>query len=265
MIQLNRFPEGRKGALTFSYDDGPANDVRLTELFRRYDVGATFHLNSKNYKDFTDAQIAELRARYAGFEISCHTVHHGFPTLMLPQTVVTETLEDRRYLETVAGYPVKGMSYPYGASDAQSVAAMRACGIVYSRTTASTNWFALPEDFLHWNPTCHHGNALALCDRFLECVHGPYGGLLFYIWGHSYEFRTEDDWAVMEQILQKLARHPDIWYASNIEIYRYVQALRQLEISVDESVLYNPSALTVWVEKDRNTVVCVRAGETVHL
>ena len=52
----------------------------------------------------------------------------------MPQTsVVTETLEDRKVLEHIAGYPVVGMSYPYGNYNAEAISAMRACGIVYSR------------------------------------------------------------------------------------------------------------------------------------
>ena len=40
------FPEGRKKALTFSYDDGEKQDVRLCELFNKYGMKGTFNLNS---------------------------------------------------------------------------------------------------------------------------------------------------------------------------------------------------------------------------
>lgn len=38
---------GKKKALTFSYDDGVTQDVRLIEMFNKYNLKATFNLNSE--------------------------------------------------------------------------------------------------------------------------------------------------------------------------------------------------------------------------
>jgi peptidoglycan/xylan/chitin deacetylase (PgdA/CDA1 family) len=38
---------GKKKALTFSYDDGVLQDIRLIELFNKYGMKATFNLNSE--------------------------------------------------------------------------------------------------------------------------------------------------------------------------------------------------------------------------
>ena len=37
---------GKNKALTFSYDDGVTQDVRLIEIFNKYGLRATFNLNS---------------------------------------------------------------------------------------------------------------------------------------------------------------------------------------------------------------------------
>ena len=37
---------GKMKALTFSYDDGVTQDVRLAELFHKYGMKATFNINS---------------------------------------------------------------------------------------------------------------------------------------------------------------------------------------------------------------------------
>ena len=42
-----RYPEGKAKAVTFSYDDGVAQDVRLAELFCKYGIKATFEEMSK--------------------------------------------------------------------------------------------------------------------------------------------------------------------------------------------------------------------------
>ena len=47
MIQFNIFPGGVRRVVTFSYDDGCDNDARLIELFNKYGVKGSFHLNAR--------------------------------------------------------------------------------------------------------------------------------------------------------------------------------------------------------------------------
>ena len=263
MIQFHVYPGGKKRIVTFSYDDGDMRDARLVELFNTYGVKGTFHLNGKKYLSATDEELQQIRARYAGHEISCHTLSHGWPSRMPAQSVVGEVLEDRRILEKIAGYPVIGMSYPSGSYNDEVISVMRACGIVYSRAASSTNAFRLPNDFMLWQPTCHHKNALPSCELFLEKLDSQWSSPLLYIWGHSHELRTEEDWAHMEQVVKTVARNDKIWYATNLEIYNYMSAQRRLQISVDEHVFYNPSGITVWVERDKKDIIEIPAGKTI--
>ena len=262
MIQYHVYPGGKKRIVTFSYDDGHENDARLIELFNKYQVKGTFHLNGGAA---SEEEIIKRRARYQGHEISCHTVTHGWPARMPYQSILSETMENRRLLEAIAQYPVVGMSYPSGSYNEEVKTAMKMCGIVYSRTTKNTGNFQLPEDFLEWHPSCHHRNALELCDSFLEKLDSQWVGPLFYIWGHSHEFRTEDDWQMMETLLQKLAGNEKIWYATNFEIYRYMMAQKALLITADEKRFYNPTSMNVWVEKDKKEIICIPAGGTICL
>lgn len=47
-VKANLFPGGVRRALTMSYDDGQIFDVRLAELFDKYHIRGTFHINSGN-------------------------------------------------------------------------------------------------------------------------------------------------------------------------------------------------------------------------
>ena len=263
MIQLHVYPGGKKRIVTFSYDDGHTNDIRLIELFDRYGVKGTFHLNSKTISTYNDDKLSEIKERYKNHEISCHTVNHGWPARMPMPSLVGEIMGNRKVLEKIAGYPVIGMSYPSGSFSDDAVAVHSACGIVYSRTTLSTGKFLLPEDFLRWHPTCHHKDALPLCEKFLADIDSQWTFPLFYIWGHAHELKTEEAWAYMESILQKLGNNDKIWYATNIEIYNYMNAQKQLQISVDERTFYNPTAIDVWVERDKKDIIHIPAGQTV--
>ena len=261
MIQFNVFKDGKKRIVTFSYDDG-RNDVPLVELFNKYGVKSTFHLNG-GY--LSDDELCEKRALYEGHEIACHTVTHGWPSRMPPISVVNEVIGNRLMLEKMAGYPVVGMSYPSGSYDSISIQAMQSCGIVYSRTIKNSSNFELPQSFMEWHPTCHHSRALDFCDKFINEIDSQWCGPLFYIWGHSHEFKTDADWDIMVKILEKLSHNDKIWYATNYEIYRYLTAQRSLVISADEKTFYNPSAIDVWVEKNKTQIIHIPAGQTVKI
>lgn len=265
MIQYHVYPGGKKRVVTFSYDDGSQNDVRLVELFNKYGVKATFHLNGIKYTDIDECEAERMRELYSGHEIACHTLRHGWPSRMPKASLNTEVIEDRKILERIAGYPVVGMSYPSGSYTKAAEQVMDSCGIVYSRTTLSTKNFGFPDDWLEWHPSCHHSSALPLCERFVSDIDSEWTKPLLYIWGHSHELRSEDDWAYMEKIVGLVAENDKIWYATNIEIYDYMTALEQLRISADERVFVNPTSIDLWLEKDKNLILRIPAGETVRI
>ncbi len=267
MIQFNVFPGGVKRVVTFSYDDGCPEDERIAELLRKYGVKGTFHLNSGRFghlSELTDSRIRELRSRYEGHEISCHTVNHGRLEKMPDPSIVREVMEDRINLEKIALYPVCGMSYPFGTYNGRVKSVLSRCGIVYSRTVKATDNFSVPDDFLEWHPTCHQADAPDACKRFINHLNDEYGGPLLYIWGHGYELADEDDWASLEECVASVAHNEKIWYATNIEICRYVKAQRRLQISADERIIKNPTDTDVWVEADFKKVL-IPSGETVKL
>ena len=72
------FPGGKHKALTMSYDDGRTQDRRLIEIFNKYGIRGTFHLNS-GLMDENHIQPEEVPTLYKGHEVSCHTVTH--PTI----------------------------------------------------------------------------------------------------------------------------------------------------------------------------------------
>ena len=88
--------------------------------------------------------------------------------------------------------------------------------------------------------------------------------LMFYIWGHSYEFDNQDNWQVIEDFFKVVSNKDDVWYATNIEIYDYVKAYEGLVVSADGKRVYNPSATEVWF-LEGNTVYSVKGGETINL
>lgn len=269
-----RFPEGKCKALTFSYDDGVEADKKLLQVFAKFNLKGTFNLNSKLFdcKCWHDRmdEISTFKAfENCGQEIAMHGARHIFMDKVPLCEAVKEAADNRDYLENKFGKIVRGMAYAYGGYNDGIKRVLSDLGVAYARTTHSTYGFEIPADWLELNPTCHHTeNELApLADKFFggspdeEFKHRePW---LFYVWGHAYEFDDDNNWDVIEGLGKRAAENADeIWLATNIEIYDYVQAYGRLVFSLDGEWVYNPSALPVWIEL-RGKTYKVGAGETL--
>lgn len=258
MIMFNCFPGGVTNCVTFSFDDGAKEDVRLSQLFNKYGLKCTFNLSDCMIR--VPSEVFDKT--YAGHEIACHGKKHIKIDIASEMTIIDEIVTNRKTLEKITGAPVCGHAYAGGYHDDRSIEVLKKCGIVYARTTRDTNFFDVPKDFMRWNPTCHQKNAVAISEKFLKYLDDSHPRLL-YIWGHSFEFRAEENWAEFEKACEILAHNEKIWYATNIEIYDYMQAVKRLRISADESSIYNPSSIDVWVSVD-NVPTKIPAGKTVN-
>lgn len=266
MIKYDRYPGGKHFAVTFSYDDGNIADRRLVALFNRYNLKATFHLIPSRFGGDTVVSESEIKTLYSGHEISGHTYSHPHLAGMPVSSQLEEITRCRAELEAVSGTLVRGMSLPYGEKTADTVTAMKAAGIAYSRSASSTGGMSVPADFLDWNPTCHHSSAPKIIENFKNAwINQPwsYGGLID-IWGHSFDFNIADNWQLAEEMCASLSGLSDVWYATNIEICDYITARRALIVSQDQRTLYNPSAISVWVSSDGSALE-IKGGETVRL
>lgn len=246
------FPEGKRKAITFSYDDGQIHDRRLAAMFDKYNLKATFHLNSGTLDTPGFMTTNELNTVYANHEIACHGVQHLWPRHLSKEQIVNEIWEDRKALEAKTGRIVNGMSYAFGEYSEQFVTTAKALGILYSRTVNAIHGFNCPADFMEWHPSVHHNDLFeddTLLNRFLnpeDYLDMP----LLYIWGHSFEFEREQTWDKMEALCEKVANHDNVWYTTNIDYYRYMQAVRSLESSADGKLLRNNTNTPIWICED---------------
>ncbi len=254
-----RFPGGKPKAFTMSYDDGVETDARLIEIMNKNGLKGTFNINSGLFapegtvypqgvysRRMTEKQAVELY-KNSGHEVGVHTVTHPFLEELPAAAAAAEVVEDRRRLEQLFGGAIRGMAYPYGTYNDTVVEIVKNAGIVYSRTTISTENFNIPDDWLRLPATCHHINPklMELADQFVD-LKIWWKSKMFYLWGHSYEFDRDNNWDVIEKFAEKIGGKDDIWYATNIEIFDYITAFKQLRFNVDMTYAENPTATDLW-------------------
>ena len=273
-----RYPGGRAKAVTFSYDDGCVGDRRLAALFDKYGLKCTFNLNSSRTSNYTDEELREVFLS-KGHEIAVHGANHRPNGNLRPIEGIRDVLDCRLALEKRCGRIIRGMAYPdsgitlmgnFGTYE-QVKAYLTELDIAYARTLGGDNdSFMLPADFHAWMPTAHHDNPkiFEYIDKFLtldlseKAYHARRMPRLFYIWGHSFELDRNDNWEHMEEICRRFADNDEIWYATNMEIYDYVEGYLRLVYSADGHRIYNPSLFTIWIDVDK-VLYEIKPGETV--
>ena len=225
---------GKKKAITFSFDDGVWQDKPLIAILNKYGLKGTFNLNSdcfgstNTYEAFgrpicrDRLKVDEAKAVYVGHEVAVHTLTHPNLTEQTDQEVIRQVDEDRKNLERIFGYPVVGMAYPCGGvNNNDHVAALirENTPIQYARTITMTHTFDLQkEHLLRFNATAHFldPDLERLADAFLAL--DTEESQLFYIWGHSYELDAHGAWERFEKFCQKIANRADIFYGTNREV-----------------------------------------------
>jgi Polysaccharide deacetylase len=244
------FPGGRHKAITLSYDDGKVSDRRLVDILNRHGLKASFNLNGGKFGRDQRITSAEVASLYAGHEVAAHSLTHPTMTRCPQEMLVQQIIDDRRRLEDLVGYPVRGFAYPNGQKNSRLMTLLPALGIAYARSTVSTTQFQLPDDLFAWHPSCHHRENLnGLAEQFLSRSKSQYLDLLS-IWGHSIDFENERNWEIIENFGQLAGGQDKVWYASNIEVIDYLAALDRLQFTADSSRVHNPSALSVWLRAD---------------
>ncbi|MGO4372069.1 polysaccharide deacetylase family protein [Paenibacillus sp. MCAF20] len=258
------YPGGKHKALTMSYDDGTTADRRLVSLFNRYGIKGAFHLNGGLFGNGNRISEEEAAKLYDGHEISAHTLTHPTIARIPREQLVHEIMEDRKKLERLAGYTVRGMSYPNGSFNEEIKGMLPYLGIEYARTVQTTGGFGISDDWHEWQPTCHHNDRLMeRADSFID-LHKSQYLYLMYVWGHSYEFDNDNNWELIESFCERISGQDNIWYATNMEIVDYMKSYRLLKFSADMSFVYNASAMNVWLSVD-GQIVEVKSGSQLQL
>jgi peptidoglycan/xylan/chitin deacetylase (PgdA/CDA1 family) len=249
-IQL-QFPNHKTKALIMSYDDGSEHDRRLVELFNRYGIRGTFHLNSGKLGQAHHIASHEVSTLYQGHEVSCHSVNHPDLTQLDDEAIRYEIEQDKQTLENLTGSPVRGLAYPFGTYNDRILALLSELGIKYARTATDSHAFSVPDTFLQWQPSCHHHRAMELGQQFIASTDSSLQ--VFAVWGHSYEldgFMTADpskDWGYMEAFCQLWHEQAGVYCTTAIDLFEYLGALSQLNYLPDTNTLLNSSARSLWV------------------
>ena len=229
---------GKNKAITFSYDDAVTQDIRLIEILNKYNLKATFNINSKLlgtelYLMLGDKKVSAIKNKpqdikyiYQGHEVAAHTLTHPhLPEIEEDKEIIRQVEEDRLNLTDIVGYEVMGMAYPGGPPNCNDHVAeiiKNNTNIKYARSFCVDESFDVDKDMYQFQGTISHwenwDSFFEFGEKFLNLQTDK--PQLLYIWGHSFELDVEPRrWERFEEFCKLISGKDNIFYGTNIEVF----------------------------------------------
>lgn len=267
-IVFKCFPDGKRKALTLSFDDGKVTDKQFVQLINSYNIKSTFNLNSGLFgiDDGFGLRLkeSEINDIYRGHEIAIHTYDHPTLTRCSKEQVVLQILEDRKRLEQIARKTIRGMAYPNVDGFNNNVKnVLPLIGIDYARTNGSSMNFLIPKDLYQWQFTCdYRHDLLNNANEFIK-LYKPQYLYLMSVYGHSIDLENDKYWDQFEIFLKTVSNKEDTWYCTNIEYVDYMKAFDNLRFSVDNTFVENPTSTVCWISVN-DKIIRIPPSESVY-
>ena len=267
MKYVKCYPNFKLKAVTFSFDDGTFQDYEMVNMLNHFNMKGTFNVNSKlmyknsyftmcgwikNYR-LEKHQVVDL---FKGHEIASHTSTHTDFNNLTKELLKQEIDEDIVNLTKLAKYQVRGFAYPFGIFNDEIINSLKENGVVYARSTKSQFNFELPKDFYTYGGTCTISDRLfpSLVKKWVKL--SPKSMKLFYIWGHSYELDMFHEHEKIFDLYSQIANKEDCWYATNIQIFDYLNAFKKLKFYCKDCKFINESNIDLYIQyNDTNYIV----------
>lgn len=258
------YPGGKRKAFNITYDDGILQDVRFVELLNRYGIPGTFNLNSGLMEQefqwvhpcgmtITRLPLSAAKGLYRGHEVASHTRTHPYMDQLNREQLLAEMQADKQTLEAAIGREVAGFAVPFDYYSDLIRQCVREAGFEYGRNSQESRSFTPQADPFSWSATLFHLNPKLeeTINAFLE---SDVELAVCQLVGHAYDLDTENMWEPMKEILRRVSTDPDVVCMTHIDLVRYLNAMKQIEIADDRII--NNSGVPLWFEIDGN-IQCI--------
>lgn len=207
--------------IVFSFDDGTIYDKRFIEILNKYDVSATFNLNSglekfvwyyQNTHEIKRLTLSDDPHLYDNHEIASHTLTHPFLTNLSEEELIKEVNDDIANLERIFNTKVVSFGTPFDKCTEREIEIIKNhTQIKYFRIPIlkEDDDFSLPIDEYHVpiNALYADKDIYDRIEKFAKCDNE---NALFVIAGHSYDFEMQNHWEYIEELIKYILSFKEI-------------------------------------------------------
>ena len=222
-----------KKYLVLSFDDGAIQDTKFVELLNKYNIPATFNLNSglENfvwyYKDTTPIKrikFNECLHLYDNHEIASHSVNHPYLTDLDEQELIYQVGNDANTLSKIFNREVTSFAVPFTACNEREIEIIKNHTPIKAIRLSkfnNKNDFSVPSDNYHFMCNAYYNNP-DIYEHILEFSKNTLNESIFIIVGHSYEFEVLNEWDKIESLLKYIKTF------DSFEVVTFKDAIKKL-------------------------------------
>lgn len=219
--------------LVLSFDDGPTEDIKLVELLNKYNMPATFNLNSgledfvwyyENRIPITRINFNENLHLYDKHEIASHTITHPYLTDLPDDILIKEVENDRLTLSNIFNRNVTSFAVPFTACTEREIDIIKNhTNIKAIRLSEYKDKydFSIPNDDYHYKFNAFHDEP-DLYEHIKIFSENTLDKSIFIIVGHSYEFKVKNDWTEIENLIKYIKSF------DSIEVLTFKDAIKKI-------------------------------------
>ena len=204
--------------VSLSFDDGTIYDLRFIKLLNKYNLKATFNLNSGldnfiwYYNDVIPIKrlkLCDVKDLYDGHEVASHSLTHPYFSLLENKEVVRQVKEDINNLTKIFNYQIEGFAFPFHDQTEDNIITVKEnVKLSYIR------YSYLSDSYQHKDRYHIHLNALYgdkdIYQKLEDFKNNKLDNSLFVIAGHSYDFEVNNDWDKIEDLLKYLSNDKEL-------------------------------------------------------
>ena len=213
------------------WDDGVLNDIKLTDLLRKYNAKATFNLNpalhpAKErlttgyvYNGYCTGKLAwnEVTSVYDGFDVASHTMCHCNAGVVDDKVFLFEAVGAKHILEDLFQKECPGFAWPCGRHTPETADMLLEAGFTYGRTVKYTDRVSAFDHPMRLNSSCHFMSP----DFWTAFEKAKSTDGIFYFWGHSYEMMEDPVlWADFEEKLRRLSQDSEVQWIPTADLVK---------------------------------------------
>ena len=199
----------------FAVDDGTIYDRNVIDIFNKYNIKATFNLNS-GLQDYVwhlgDLAISRLNLNenkhiYDNHEVASHSLTHTYLTSHPDEVVYREVKDDIDNLEKIFKRNITSFSFPFEHFDERTINIVKSAGISHIILPEIDTSFKYPKDTYHIKVTSYDiDDAL---DKFYRFIEDNNAELFLYL-SHSYDYEVNHNYDKLEKLCKLVTNQKDI-------------------------------------------------------
>ena len=220
--------------LSFSWDDGAPEDLKLVRLCEKYAIPSTLFIPNENREGLKVLSADEILSVHSELTtIGAHTQHHTYLTELPLSDVYIEVVNNKKFLEDMLGHTVSDFSFPGGKYNKSILATIKnefktfrtadtMCTRVHRDVIRPTfHFYPRGKKSLLLNAIRQKDASFSLCskrmsetDNYFELLRMLMTSMadskkefFVHIWGHSWEIEHFCLWQELETMLSWVRRY----------------------------------------------------------